>query len=78
MSAVETFKIGDLVLFGGKVSGRVAYIGATQFQPGEWAGTPFTISFDHLNHTIHCYAPLALCCCNASLTPTMMPACCIE
>lgn len=34
----DSFKIGDRVWVGGTKPGIIAYIGETQFAPGEWAG----------------------------------------
>lgn len=34
----DSFIIGDRVWVGGTKPGAIAYIGETQFAPGEWAG----------------------------------------
>jgi hypothetical protein len=34
----DSFIIGDRVWVGGTKPGQIAYIGETQFAPGEWAG----------------------------------------
>lgn len=34
----DSFIIGDRVWVGGSKPGQIAYIGDTQFAPGEWAG----------------------------------------
>lgn len=34
----DSFIIGDYVWVGGNKPGRIAYIGETQFAPGDWAG----------------------------------------
>jgi hypothetical protein len=34
----DSFIIGDRVWVGGAKPGQIAYIGETQFAPGEWAG----------------------------------------
>lgn len=34
----DSFIIGDKVWVGGTKPGQIAYIGETQFAPGEWAG----------------------------------------
>lgn len=34
----DSFMIGQRVWVGGKRAGQIAYIGETQFAPGDWAG----------------------------------------
>jgi hypothetical protein len=34
----DSFIIGDRIWVGGTKPGQIAYIGETQFAPGEWAG----------------------------------------
>lgn len=34
----DSFIIGDRVWVGGNKPGQIAYIGETQFAPGDWAG----------------------------------------
>lgn len=48
----DSFIIGDRVWVGGSKPGAIAYIGETQFAPGEWAGI---VLDEPIGMIPHCY-----------------------
>lgn len=49
----DSFIIGDRVWVGGSKPGSIAYIGETQFAPGEWAGVVLDDPIGNLKKKIY-------------------------